>query len=90
MAADDEITRLRNWRHQMDKVVAGYGMRLESLEGRMAKVEPQVEKMARADEIAAALRSNLWTTAQKTGAAIVATIIGVTAILGVVLQILYH
>ena len=91
----DELVRLRDWRHDVATpalVAAREQLKQLTAELRMVvhrldEVEAQVERMARAEDIAQALRSNLWTTAQKVAAGAVAAVVALTAIANIVLQL---
>ena len=89
-----ELERLRNWRHDVAMPeLASLRGRLQSLEGRMADIEPQVERMAKADDIADAVtehiqasRRGLLSTGEKLGGLAV----GVAAVASVIVQLLGH
>lgn len=78
-----EIERLRDWRHnQVVPELSSLRGRLHVAEGRLDKLEPQVERLARADEVAAAVKHALTrdhglilTRAQKLGAAFGGTVL---------------
>lgn len=88
-----EIERLRNWRHEVASVLAARTLLLDSLrgrldaaEGRLTKLEAEVGRIAKADEIADALRGVIW----KAVVALGASIVGAATIAGVVASILFH
>ena len=54
-----ELQRLRDWRHEVEPELVSLRGRLSALEGRMKKVEPEVEKMASQQKIEAAVSSAL-------------------------------
>lgn len=77
-----EIERLRDWRHnQVVPELSSLRGRLHVAEGRLDRVEPQVERLAHADEIADAVKRVVWKAALALGAFIVgtATVAGVIA-----------
>ena len=88
-----EIEKLRNWRHDvvMPELVSLRG-RLTAAEGRLTKLEPEVARMAKADEIADAVtehmqkaRRGLLTMGEKLGGVLV----GVAAVASVIVQLLH-
>jgi len=88
-----EILKLRDWRHDvvMPELASLRG-RLTAAEAKVNELEPQVERMAKADEIADAVtehmrsaRRGLLTTGEKLGGLAV----GVAAVVSVVLQLLH-
>lgn len=80
----EEIEKLRNWRHDVvtPELLSQRG-RLRVAEGRLDKLEPAVERMAHADEIADAVKRVIWRAAVALGALIVGTASVVGVILGV-------
>jgi hypothetical protein len=89
-----EIERLRNWRH--DEVVPALASlmgRLSAAEARLQKLEPEVERMARAEAIADAVTANLrarrgqlFSRTEKG----IALLVGIGTALSVVLQLVPH
>lgn len=75
----EELLRLRDWRHEVvTPALAAAGALLKVHEDRLSAIEPRVNALARADEIADAVaakmqatRRSLFTTTEKIGAAIV-------------------
>lgn len=75
----EDVIRLRDWRHQVvTPELAALRERESELRRRMDAIEPKVERMARADEIADAVSERLherrevvFTVWQKVGAALV-------------------
>lgn len=56
-----ELQRSRDRLHSIEKSITAIKWRLESIEGRLVKIEPQVERMARADDIAEAVKQRIGT-----------------------------
>jgi 3-hydroxyacyl-CoA dehydrogenase len=102
-----EIERLRDWRHDRAEPIlsavaalmeampelASLGGRLTAAEARLTKLEPEVERMARADMIADAVTSNLrqrrgqlFSRTEK----LIAAIVGLGTVASIVLQLLGH
>lgn len=90
---DREFVRLRDWRHEVvTPALAAYREQLRAHEQRIAELEPRVEAMAHADEIADAVtehmqkaRHGLLTTGEKLGGLAV----GLAAVASVILQFLH-
>ena len=89
----EELLRLRDWRHEVvTPALAANREQLKQHERRLAEVEPQLARMAKADEIADAVtehmrsaRRGLLTTGEKLGGLAV----GLAAVVSVVLQLLH-
>lgn len=88
-----EIEKLRVWRHDVvSPELAAARAQLKAHEKRLGEIEPRVEAMAHADEIADAVtehmqkaRRGLLTTGEKLGGLAV----GLAAVVSVVLQLLH-
>ena len=72
----------------MDKTLAANRLELESMRGRLLAAEvtireitPQVERLARADEVADAVKRVIW----KAAAALGAVLVGLATIAGVII-----
>lgn len=89
----EEIVRLRDWRHEVvTPALAANREQLRRHEERLRELEPRVEAMAHADEIADAVtahiqkaRRGLLTTGEKIGGLAV----GVAAVASVIVQLLH-
>ena len=81
-----EIDRIRDWRHnEVVPALASLRGRLHVAEGRLDKLEPAVERMAKADEIADAVKRVIWRAAVALGALIV----GTASVVGVILSVFH-
>ena len=86
----EELLRLRDWRHEVvTPALAAAGALLKAHEDRLSAIEPRVNALARADEIADAVtkrmqeaRRGLLTTGEKIGGALV----GLASVAAVVSQ----
>lgn len=70
-----EIEKLRNWRHdEVIPALVSLRGRIQAVEVTLHEIEPRLERLARADEVAAAVRKTIWRAA-----AVVSGVIGVVA-----------
>jgi hypothetical protein len=56
---EHELQRLRDWRHAADGTLVAFKLRIEQLEKVVASLTPKIDRLARADEIAEAVRLKL-------------------------------
>jgi hypothetical protein len=57
--SEAEITRLREWRHSTEKTLLALGWDLKDLRREFAAIAPEVQRLARSEEIAAAVAAKL-------------------------------
>lgn len=81
MSIDDEVTRLRRWRHETDKTLWAINVKLDSLVREMATLGPEVQKLANDDRIEKEVRKQVrakdtlrLTWAQRVGASVIAVL----------------
>jgi hypothetical protein len=91
--ADDELIRLRDWRHgvvapQLESLRLKVDMALERLD----KLEPQVARMARADEIADAVTEHIRASRRgllSTGEKVAGLAVGAVALANLIAQFVH-
>lgn len=90
----EEITRLRDWRHDFaTPLLISHTELLKVLERRLDAMEPRLDAIARADEIAEAVQARLQRHRQglmTAGEKVIAALVGIAAVADFVLRLVQH